>query len=70
MMKALTNLLIKHFTTSKSTQSTKPNKDTLKIIVESSHGDIRSAVMALQFTCITNLLKGNKNNHTRRVYVL
>lgn len=32
-----------------------PSKEALDIIVESSNGDIRSAVMALQFACVIEL---------------
>jgi len=32
-----------------------PSKEILDIIVESAHGDIRSAIMALQFACIMEL---------------
>ena len=70
MLKALTTLLTKHSSTSKSIKSAKLNKDTIKFIVESSHGDIRSAVMAMQFACIANLSKGNKSGNMRSVYVL
>jgi cell cycle checkpoint protein len=35
-----------------------PSKEVLDIIVESSNGDIRSAVMALQFACVIEM--GNK----------
>jgi len=32
-----------------------PSKESLDIIVESANGDIRSAVMALQFACVIEL---------------
>ncbi|KAF8531511.1 Rad17 cell cycle checkpoint protein-domain-containing protein [Gautieria morchelliformis] len=67
LLKALTALLTKHFSTSQSAKSTKPTNDTVKIIVDSSNGDIRSAVMALQFACIASLSKRGKNNNMRRV---
>jgi cell cycle checkpoint protein len=49
MRKALQAMINTHF--SKSTLGA-PSKDVLDIIVESSNGDIRSAIMALQFACI------------------
>jgi cell cycle checkpoint protein len=36
-----------------------PSKEVVNIIVESSNGDIRSAVMALQFACVIEM--GNKD---------
>ena len=35
--------------------STAPSKEVLDTIVESSNGDIRSAIMALQFACIVEM---------------
>jgi cell cycle checkpoint protein len=32
-----------------------PSKEVLDVIVESANGDIRSAIMALQFACIVEL---------------
>ncbi|KAH9914163.1 Rad17-domain-containing protein [Epithele typhae] len=45
----------------------RPSKDVLDLIVESSNGDIRSAIMALQFACTADgsalpLSKGNKRS--------
>ncbi|KAI0674065.1 Rad17-domain-containing protein [Trametes maxima] len=50
MRSALKALLDQHFATPSSTGA-RPTKDVLDVIVESSNGDIRSAVMALQFAC-------------------
>ncbi|KAI0327719.1 Rad17-domain-containing protein [Cubamyces sp. BRFM 1775] len=49
MRSALRSLLDRHFAI--STSGTRPTKDVLDVIVESSNGDIRSAIMALQFAC-------------------
>ncbi|KAH9896590.1 Rad17 cell cycle checkpoint protein-domain-containing protein [Cubamyces lactineus] len=49
MRSALKSLLDRHFAVSNS--GTRPTKDVLDVIVESSNGDIRSAIMALQFAC-------------------
>ncbi|KAJ3520257.1 hypothetical protein NM688_g9188 [Phlebia brevispora] len=46
---ALQHLLTTHFSSHHGVQ---PSKDLLDLIVESSNGDIRSAVMALQFACV------------------
>ncbi|KAI8970634.1 Rad17-domain-containing protein [Trametes punicea] len=52
MRAALKTLLDRHFASSST--GTRPTKDVLDIIVESSNGDIRSAIMALQFACTAN----------------
>jgi cell cycle checkpoint protein len=45
-----------------------PSKDTLELIIEGAHGDIRAAVMALQFACrvpaagMRGTAKGKKGN--------
>ena len=49
MKRALQNLITTHFASHSGPQ---PSKELLDIIVESSNGDIRSAVMALQFACV------------------
>ena len=52
MKKALQHLIGKHFDTSTTQPSaTPPSKEVVDIIVESSNGDIRSAIMALEFAC-------------------
>ncbi|KAI0827180.1 Rad17-domain-containing protein [Trametes gibbosa] len=50
MRNALKTLLDRHFA-SPSAPGVRPSKDVLDVIIESSNGDIRSAVMALQFAC-------------------
>ncbi|KLO11926.1 Rad17-domain-containing protein [Schizopora paradoxa] len=66
MTKALQALLKTHFASSKTPKSHRqPSKDELSIIVESSNGDIRSAIMALQFSCIS-VSKGNKKTSGSR----
>lgn len=49
MRSALKTLLDRHFASSPS--GARPTQAVLDVIVESSNGDIRSAVMALQFAC-------------------
>jgi cell cycle checkpoint protein len=52
LLKALQALIQRHFVG--STQIP-PSREVLDIIVESSNGDIRSAVMALQFACVVEM---------------
>ncbi|KAI0634894.1 Rad17-domain-containing protein [Trametes polyzona] len=64
MRNALKTLLDRHFS-SASAPGARPTKDVLDVIVESSNGDIRSAVMALQFACtadssVRRTTKGSK----------
>lgn len=48
-----------------------PSKEVLDIIVESAHGDIRSAIMALQFACIMELPgQKKKTNQARSTIIL
>lgn len=61
LRKALQALLAHHFS-SPSSSSRQPSKDMLDIVVESANGDIRSAIMALQFACIVELPKGKRKN--------
>ncbi|KAJ7856757.1 Rad17 cell cycle checkpoint protein-domain-containing protein [Mycena olivaceomarginata] len=49
MKKALQALLSAHFASAKGSA---PSKETLDIVIETSNGDIRSAIMALQFSCV------------------
>ncbi|KAI0916087.1 hypothetical protein AcV7_007186 [Taiwanofungus camphoratus] len=49
LRRALQNLVNMHFS---SASGTPPSKEILNVIVESSNGDIRSAIMALQFACV------------------
>ena len=57
LLKALQALLKTHF--SKSSQ-TLPSREVLDVIVESSNGDIRSAVMALEFACVVETDDGTR----------
>ncbi|KAG0704979.1 Rad17 cell cycle checkpoint protein-domain-containing protein [Suillus ampliporus] len=66
MTKALQAMLTNHFA---STAGKPPTKDVVEMIVESSNGDIRSAVMALEFACVVTLPikgtgKGKKRGNT------
>ncbi|KAG1876283.1 Rad17 cell cycle checkpoint protein-domain-containing protein [Suillus subluteus] len=63
MTKALQAMLTTHFA---STSGKLPAKDVVEMIVESSNGDIRSAVMALEFACVVTLTKGGGKGKTRR----
>lgn len=66
MTKALTMLVAKHFDSASSRKNTKkPGKEVIQLLVESSNGDIRSAIMALQFACVMQVSSpkaGGKGN--------
>jgi cell cycle checkpoint protein len=57
MKKALQALVSTHFASSKVSGSA-PSKETLDIVIETSNGDIRSAIMALQFSCVVEMSGG------------
>lgn len=57
MRKAINALLGRVFSSS-SVSHQKPSKEVVDIIVDSANGDIRSAIMALQFACIVDLPGG------------
>ncbi|KAG2064310.1 hypothetical protein BDR04DRAFT_1084552 [Suillus decipiens] len=63
MTKALQAMLANHFMT---TSGKPPAKDIVEMIVESSNGDIRSAVMALEFACVVTLTKDSGKGKTQR----
>lgn len=65
MKKALQALLAKHFGSSKTQQ---PTKEVLDIVIDSSNGDIRSAINALQFSCIVP--KGAKKKRVQANVVM
>lgn len=44
-----------------------PPKEIIDMIVDSSNGDIRSAIMALQFTCVVELPRSSTGSSTDRV---
>lgn len=52
MKRALQNMLSKHFSSS-GRKGRQPTQEVLDIVIETSNGDIRSAIMALQFACTT-----------------
>ncbi|KAM6494899.1 Rad17 cell cycle checkpoint domain containing protein [Amanita muscaria] len=54
LRKALQTLLNTHFASNKSAQ---PSKEVLDVVVETANGDIRSAIMALQFACVSNNMR-------------
>jgi cell cycle checkpoint protein len=56
MRPALTNMLDKLFAS--PTSGTRPSKGILDYIIESSNGDIRSAIMTLQFACVVKMPTG------------
>ncbi|KAI0763953.1 Rad17-domain-containing protein [Trametes elegans] len=64
MRTALKAMLDRHFASSKS--GARPTKDVLDVIVQSSNGDIRSAVMALQFACTADAAHGKPVKGSRR----
>lgn len=57
MTKALQALLASHFGSLEvhERMGKQPTRDVIDIIVGSSNGDIRSAIMALQFACVVDL---------------
>ncbi|KAF8347458.1 Rad17 cell cycle checkpoint protein-domain-containing protein [Amanita rubescens] len=55
LRKALQGLVNTHFALNKSAQ---PSKDVLDVVVETANGDIRSAIMALQFACGASIPNG------------
>jgi cell cycle checkpoint protein len=64
MKKGLNAILDAHFCGS---TAGRPPKDIVELIVESSNGDIRSAIMALQFACVVDMSidkKGKKKTTT------
>lgn len=69
MTKVLTALVSKQYDRSTSSSLRtgpktfrKPKKEDIQLLVDSSNGDIRSAIMALQFTTSVQSSKGNKGN--------
>jgi len=48
-------MLSRHFSSATGSLSLQPSKEVLDMIVDSSNGDIRSAIMALQFACIVEI---------------
>ncbi|KAJ7025587.1 Rad17 cell cycle checkpoint protein-domain-containing protein [Mycena alexandri] len=55
MKKALQTLVSTHFASAPKASGSAPTKEMLDIVVETSNGDIRSAIMALQFSCLPTL---------------
>ncbi|KAF7325912.1 hypothetical protein MKEN_00442000 [Mycena kentingensis (nom. inval.)] len=58
MKKALQSLISTHF--SAPSDGNAPSKEMLDIVIETSNGDIRSAIMALQFSCIVEIPSGKR----------
>ena len=73
MLRALQEIVNRHFA-GMGERERRPTKEMLDIIVESSHGDIRSAIMALQFASVRETSsKGRKRKkgvETRALCVL
>jgi len=63
LRKALQSLLNKHFSQSGGV-ALSPSKEVLDVIVESANGDIRSAIMALQFACVVEFPATRKKGKT------
>lgn len=64
MRSALKTLLDRHFASSSS--GARPTQAVLDVIVESSNGDIRSAVMALQFACTADSSTRKSSKGTKK----
>ena len=54
MTRALQAMLSKYYAEDEVPNGKRISKDDLAVIVETSNGDIRSAIMALQFACGMN----------------
>ncbi|KAG8903931.1 Cell cycle checkpoint protein rad17 [Tulasnella sp. 403] len=74
MRKAISVLMDRIFSLPTYESHAKPSKEAVDIIMETSQGDIRSAMMALQFACIVDLptkgkgkAKGKKSKSVRGV---
>ncbi|KAJ7170997.1 Rad17 cell cycle checkpoint protein-domain-containing protein [Mycena filopes] len=63
MKKALQALVSTHFASASKGSGSAPTKEMLDIVVETSNGDIRSAIMALQFS---SLATGGSGKGTRK----
>ena len=63
LTKALQALLNTHFAESKKRM---PSKEVLDIVVQSSNGDIRSAVMAMQFACTADAISAKAKPGKRK----
>ena len=50
MLRAMQALVIKHYEGSNIPKNKRPTKEELNILVDASNGDIRSAIMSLQFS--------------------
>lgn len=75
MRRALQSLLAAHFTLTQSKSSSKSKgkapanpvtKEILDLVIDTSNGDIRSAVMALQFACTAPSLTSDSSTKKGR----
>ena len=66
LRKALQALLQTHFASHPRGMSA-PSNDVLDTIVESANGDIRSAIMAMQFACVVQLPSKSKKKGAKLV---
>ncbi|KAG8957192.1 Cell cycle checkpoint protein rad17 [Tulasnella sp. 419] len=64
LRKALNSILDRHFSSPAGASSMRPSKEVVDMVVDSSNGDIRSAIMALQFACVINL-PGKKGSNPK-----
>ena len=77
LRRATQSLLSKHFASLSSSSSgpsiRPPTKDFVDSVLENSNGDIRSALMTLQFAYVVDLpssrKKGEKSKRTKAMYV-
>ncbi|KAL5504857.1 RAD17 [Sanghuangporus vaninii] len=67
MLRALQELLSRHYEKSDASQFSRLSKDDLNIIVETSNGDIRSSIMALQFACVLGDTKERAQRGKKKV---
>ena len=70
LRKAVQALLDTHIASSSSRSAIAPSKEVIDIIVESANGDIRSAIMALQFACIIHKPTQRKKKNIGHTVVL
>ena len=70
LRKAVQALLDTHVTSSSSRSAIVPSKEVIDIVVESANGDIRSAIMALQFACIVHKPTQKKKKNIGHTVVL
>lgn len=66
MQRALQELVTKYCDAAGVPQSERPTKADIELIVETSNGDIRSAIMALQFSCVRQPARSQPLGQTKK----